>query len=111
MTFTNWVHTEQLQNFSTVEEKVVLDAYQPNGEWNLLSADTFRYAVYYDSIPYYGFPHVGFRIKMSRVATYYLFNIVTPVTVLSLLTALVFVLPCDSGEKVCPLQPFSNYGF
>ena len=95
--FMNWAHTENLLNFTLLSPEVELSAYEANGQWNLTKAPTFRFSISGDGINY---PLVGFELHIKRFPAYFLVNTGVPVMLLTILSALVFVLPSDSGEKV-----------
>uniref|UniRef100_A0A915EIN8 Neurotransmitter-gated ion-channel transmembrane domain-containing protein n=1 Tax=Ditylenchus dipsaci TaxID=166011 RepID=A0A915EIN8_9BILA len=46
------------------------------------------------------YPDLTFYIHIRRKTLYYLYNIVFPCLMMSILTLLVFFLPPDSGEKI-----------
>ncbi|XP_067686353.1 neuronal acetylcholine receptor subunit alpha-7-like [Haliotis asinina] len=78
---------------------VETDDFERNGEWTLNQAYSRRTEKIHnvDSETY---ATVSFIFKMQRKPDYYGVNIILPVVVLSILSALVFVLPPDSGEKM-----------
>ncbi|XP_072038542.1 neuronal acetylcholine receptor subunit alpha-7-like isoform X2 [Amphiura filiformis] len=73
------------------------DAFQENGEWELLGMPVARHEEYYYGDPY---PDVTFYMKLRRRSLYYSINILIPCVLLSALTLLGFTLPPDSGEKL-----------
>ncbi|XP_046583072.1 acetylcholine receptor subunit beta-like [Haliotis rubra] len=80
---------------------VITSEYERNGEWGLTEAFSFRQEnvrkLSSDSNTY---ATVAFKFRLQRRPGYYAINIILPVVVLSILSALVFVLPPDSGEKM-----------
>jgi hypothetical protein len=79
------------------------DFYIPNGEWDLdqtnalahhhgssLGGKTFALSV----------TMVEFQLRLRRRWAYCVITIICPVIMLSILNMLVFLLPCDSGEKM-----------
>ena len=97
----SWVSGEYKVNFSIPTDEVMLHMYTDNGEWDLLFATAWRKSLRIGVFHEEALPLTGFRIGIKRNPTYYLYNIIVPVVMLTLLTALVFVLPCEAGEKVC----------
>ncbi|XP_071100942.1 neuronal acetylcholine receptor subunit alpha-7-like [Haliotis cracherodii] len=73
--------------------------FERNGEWNLNKAYSERSEKTQD-VDAETYAAVSFVFKLQRKPDYYGINIILPVVVLSILSALVFVLPPDSGEKM-----------
>ena len=80
--------------------EVDLSNYVSNGEWELISIKTKRNVVYYGCCPNDPFPDVTFTIHIRRRTVYYLYNVICPCLMMSILTILTFCLPPDSGEKI-----------
>ncbi|XP_069108558.1 neuronal acetylcholine receptor subunit beta-2-like [Argopecten irradians] len=76
------------------EGAILLDEYQPNGEWDLLSTSAASSESSTDGAI------VTFSITVKRKPQYILYNVVLPIIMLSLLSVFVFALPVDSGEKI-----------
>lgn len=74
--------------------------YVPNGEWQLLEALLVRNVVVYPCCPQEPFPDVTITLVIRRKTLYYMYNVVMPCMMMSVLTLLVFCLPPDSGEKI-----------
>ncbi|XP_033729077.1 neuronal acetylcholine receptor subunit beta-2-like [Pecten maximus] len=73
---------------------ILLDEYQPNGEWDLLTTSAEASESQQDGAI------VTFSITVKRKPQYILYNVVLPIIMLSLLSVFVFALPVDSGEKI-----------
>ena len=43
LNFTNWISTATMVNFTNGDSQVILDIYEPNGEWELIKTETYRY--------------------------------------------------------------------
>ncbi len=73
--------------------------YISNGEWDLVGVPAVRHNILYSCCenPY---PDVTFWIVIRRKPLYYVFNLVIPCIVLTVINLLVFYLPPESGEKV-----------
>ncbi|XP_022096448.1 neuronal acetylcholine receptor subunit alpha-9-like [Acanthaster planci] len=74
-------------------------AYIDNGEWELVGMPVRNNIAYYLCCVA-PFPDVTFTIVIRRRPLFYLFNLLVPCMLISLITVLDFYLPADSGEKV-----------
>ncbi|XP_041374778.1 neuronal acetylcholine receptor subunit alpha-7-like [Gigantopelta aegis] len=73
--------------------------YETNGEWDLIATSAYRFELSDDNdLETYSSVAVSFTLK--RRPLYYGINIILPTFVLSVLSAVVFVVPVDSGEKM-----------
>ena len=79
--------------------EVDLSNYVQNGEWELIDILIERNVVYY-ACCIEPFPDVTFIIRIRRRILYYLYNVIFPCIMMSVLTLLAFCLPPDSGEKI-----------
>ncbi|XP_033120698.1 neuronal acetylcholine receptor subunit alpha-10-like [Anneissia japonica] len=70
-----------------------------NGEWILIGMPVKRNVYYYNccSEPY---PTVEFTMIIRRRPLFYLFNLLIPCMLITMLTLLDFYLPAEAGEKV-----------
>ena len=79
---------------------MILDSFEQNPEWTLVK----NAAVYSEhmKLNFSGenYPVAGFSLTLKRVPTYYVYNIIAPVLLLTLLSCLVYVMPAEAGEKV-----------
>ena len=72
--------------------------FSPNGEWELLYGSTFSITVadvHGDEIPM-----IGFTLGLKRIPDYFIYNIVMPITMLMVLSVVVYILPAEAGEKI-----------
>ena len=76
------------------------DAFTENAEWDLLEARVFNETQIFTFTPDERYPVIGFSLKLKRISTYYVYNIIIPVLILTLLSCLVYVMPSETGEKV-----------
>ena len=76
-----------------------MDAYIKNGEWFLKDIISYSESISYDCCPE-KYPFVMFEIHIRRRTLYFVFNLILPCILISLMSLLGFVLPPDSGEKV-----------
>ncbi|XP_071101679.1 neuronal acetylcholine receptor subunit alpha-7-like [Haliotis cracherodii] len=82
-------------------EGVDTGEYVKNGEWSLIEAFSERQEeTRRRNFEAKTFATVAFKFRLQRRPEYYGINIILPVVVLSILSALVFILPPDSGEKM-----------
>ncbi|KAK3796713.1 hypothetical protein RRG08_037478 [Elysia crispata] len=73
---------------------LILDRYSVSGTWELISNDL-------ENLPTEkGLTRIQFKIKLKRLRTFYILNIVLPVLFLSFTASMVFFLPADAGEKI-----------
>ena len=73
--------------------------YINNSEWKLIKLHAKRNVVYYSCCaePY---PDVTYTIQMRRKPLFYVFNMIMPCMLITLVALLGFYIPSDSGEKV-----------
>ena len=73
--------------------------YIPNSEWTLVALHARRQVKYYSCCaePY---PDVTYTIQMRRKPLFYVFNMILPCWLITLVALLGFYVPSDSGEKV-----------
>ena len=73
--------------------------YIPNNEWTLIKLHAVRNVVYYSCCaePY---PDVTYTIQMRRKPLFYVFNMIFPCLLITLVALLGFYIPSNSGEKV-----------
>uniref|UniRef100_A0A0K0ERV6 Neuronal acetylcholine receptor subunit alpha-10-like n=1 Tax=Strongyloides stercoralis TaxID=6248 RepID=A0A0K0ERV6_STRER len=80
-------------------ENVDLTNYVPSGGFDLVKVHQKRRVATYTCCPE-PYPDVTFYIHIRRKTLYYMYNVIFPCIMMSILTLLVFYLPPDSGEKV-----------
>ena len=88
-----WGHTAAEMTLKPSRSAWNLDLYEENAEWTIESTSSDAYSRNNAS-------YVDFSIELKRIPTYYLINLIAPVTLLSLLNVCVFILPPESGERV-----------
>lgn len=94
-----WSNDQSTINLQLLHDKPELSSYLRNGEWYLESFKTYLEIETFDCCPN-NFPYIIFELKIRRRTLFYLFNIVFPCILISLLSVLGFILPPDSGEKI-----------
>ncbi|RWS26207.1 nicotinic acetylcholine receptor alpha 5 subunit-like protein [Leptotrombidium deliense] len=95
----SWIYNGLQVDLYNRTSEVDLSNYVQNGEWDLLETQIIRNVVYFPCCPE-PFPDVKIVLVIRRKTLYYMYNIVLPCMMMSVLTLLVFCLPPDSGEKV-----------
>ena len=100
LVFSSWTYPNTSMQLYNDSERVDVSKYSSDGEWELTSTEVFRHALVYDNTSNEDYPAVTFRLHLRRKPMYYIVNIIGPCMLMSLLEALVFLLPPDSGEKV-----------
>ncbi|KAL3861866.1 hypothetical protein ACJMK2_007893 [Sinanodonta woodiana] len=67
--------------------------YSENGEWEYIKS-TQNYG-YHSTLPF-----VSFGLCFKRRHQYYLINLIVPIVIVDVLNNMVFLLPCESGERI-----------
>ena len=79
--------------FVSNHDKVILDTFEDNVEWELFSATSFVQSRKYEQF----FKNA---LTLRRRSQFIILHSLAPVLLLSILNILVFVLPAESGEKI-----------
>jgi nicotinic acetylcholine receptor len=97
--FGSWTYNGYQVSIEERSNAIELSNYVPNGEWDLLDTSYQVNIVRYPCCPE-PFPDITFYVRIRRRVLYYLYSVVFPCVMLSILTLLVFCLPPESGEKI-----------
>ncbi|CAF4435824.1 unnamed protein product, partial [Rotaria sp. Silwood2] len=97
--FGSWTYNGYQVSIEERSYAIELSGYVPNGEWDLLDTSYQVNIVRYPCCPE-PFPDITFYVRIRRRILYYLYSVVFPCVMLSILTLLVFCLPPESGEKI-----------
>ncbi|KAK6182810.1 hypothetical protein SNE40_010405 [Patella caerulea] len=99
--FGSWIYSGDWMDFiiSNNDTPVDLSYYMKNSEWELLSINQQK-NIRRHSCCSETHPDLTFMLHIRRKTFYYIFNIIVPCTMLSILTMLTFWLPPTSGEKI-----------
>lgn len=81
------------------DRQIELSSYVNNSEWDLLSV-VLQKSVRTHSCCSDPYPDLTYTLHVRRKTFYYIFNIIVPCIMLSILTLLTFWLPPTSGEKI-----------
>ncbi|KAM3721114.1 Neuronal acetylcholine receptor [Dirofilaria immitis] len=97
--FGSWTYHGFQVDITNRSGNVDLSNYVESGEFDLVRVFQKRRIVKYTCClePY---PDVTFYIHIRRKTLYYLYNVVFPCLMMSVLTLFVFILPPDSSEKI-----------
>ncbi|XP_077992602.1 neuronal acetylcholine receptor subunit alpha-10-like [Glandiceps talaboti] len=71
-----------------------------NGEWDLNELEANNNVQYYPDSPGIPYTDVTYIIDFERRSLFYVFNLLMPCTLISLMTVLTFFLPCESQGKI-----------
>ncbi|XP_060063546.1 acetylcholine receptor subunit beta-like [Ylistrum balloti] len=93
VTFTNWGYRNTEVRFAISSNEVNLDNYRDNEEWSI--EKTVLETEDVNSINY-----ATFTLTLARRSLFFLANLVFPILILSLLNAIVFLLPPATGERI-----------
>ncbi|XP_033735708.1 acetylcholine receptor subunit alpha-1-B-like [Pecten maximus] len=88
-----WGYSNNEVSLGPYNTELSLDFYETNGEWSLDKTETGTYVLGEISLAI-------FNITISRLPAFHVVNTLMPIYLLLLMNPLVFVLPCDSGERV-----------
>ncbi|UJR35588.1 hypothetical protein I4U23_028340 [Adineta vaga] len=97
--FGSWTYNGYQVSIAERDNAIELSNYVPNGEWDLIDTSYQVNIVRYPCCPE-PFPDITFYVRIRRRILYYLYSVVFPCVMLSVLTLLVFCLPPESGEKI-----------
>ncbi|XP_070570320.1 acetylcholine receptor subunit alpha-like isoform X2 [Ptychodera flava] len=97
MKFGPWQHdgTEvYMYGFSDITE------YESDGQWDLTSMSLDAHVEYYPDHPGIPYTDVTYHVILKRRPQYYVFNLLLPNALFTVVTVTVFYLPPESGEKI-----------
>ncbi|CAJ0954853.1 unnamed protein product, partial [Mesorhabditis belari] len=97
--FGSWTYHGFQVDITNRSVNVDLSNYVTSGEFDLVAVYQKRRVVKYTCCPE-PYPDLTFYIHIRRKTLYYMYNVVFPCLMMSVLTLLVFWLPPDSGEKI-----------
>ncbi|XP_013885502.1 neuronal acetylcholine receptor subunit alpha-10 [Austrofundulus limnaeus] len=99
LTFGSWTHNGNQMDLINALDSADLTDFVPNVEWEVLGMPAKKNVILYGccSDPY---PDITFTLHLKRRASFYIFNLLIPCMMISILAPLGFYLPADSGEKI-----------
>lgn len=114
--FGSWIYSGRWMEFYSPADGIDLTHYIDNSEWELVdikfektlrmrpfgtssaTESVYHNGTFYDAEDYH--PDLVYTLHIRRRTFYYIFNIIVPCVMLSVLTLLTFWLPPTSGEKI-----------
>ncbi|CAG9537308.1 unnamed protein product [Cercopithifilaria johnstoni] len=90
---------EHVETVWIVDKGIDLSDYYPSVEWDILGISGKRHEIRYSCCES-PFIDLTYEIHLRRKTLFYAVNLIFPIVGISFLTALVFYLPSDGGEKI-----------
>ncbi|KAK0428205.1 hypothetical protein QR680_010672 [Steinernema hermaphroditum] len=99
--FGSWIYDQSQLDVQIVDRydgkaPFTKDSFTENGEWEIVANRTRKVLRGRQSV----YPTIVFEMHLRRRVLFFMYNIVAPCAMLSILTMMQFMLPCESGEKV-----------
>lgn len=94
ITFGVWTSPLEAIDVDLGKNGIRLKHYQENGEWDLVHTSSKSAESKWAGAT------VTFTLTVKRRPDYYIFNVIIPILLLSILAVFTFVIPVDSGEKM-----------
>uniref|UniRef100_A0A7N9AUX3 Cholinergic receptor, nicotinic, alpha 1 (muscle) n=1 Tax=Mastacembelus armatus TaxID=205130 RepID=A0A7N9AUX3_9TELE len=95
-----WTYDGLLVVINPDNDRPDLSNFMESGEWVLKDYRSWKHWVYYTCCPDTPYLDITYHFLMLRLPLYFIVNVIIPCMLFSFLTALVFYLPTDSGEKM-----------
>ncbi|XP_033637775.1 neuronal acetylcholine receptor subunit alpha-10-like [Asterias rubens] len=96
--FGSWQHDAKYIDYPGFYTDAAM--YQHNGEWDTFQMEVQRNVKIYDCCPDKKYPDLTFTIILRRKPLFYVVNLIIPCALISAMSIVEFILPCNSGEKV-----------
>ncbi|CAJ0574631.1 unnamed protein product, partial [Mesorhabditis spiculigera] len=99
MKFGSWTWDGTKLELRVDENGLDTSTFMSNGEWKLVATSALRNTQYYTCCPepYYD---IVFTFTIHRRSLFYVFNLILPCILITMLTLIGFTLPPDAGEKM-----------
>ncbi|XP_033731030.1 neuronal acetylcholine receptor subunit beta-4-like [Pecten maximus] len=98
---TSWAYTIQELDLEHLLPEVNARLLSPNGEWSYIGSSINRDVIIEEtSSGQSQYAMLRYAMKLERMRSFYVTNIILPVTLTAILNVLVFMIPNDSGEKI-----------
>uniref|UniRef100_A0A0R3RH77 Neur_chan_LBD domain-containing protein n=1 Tax=Elaeophora elaphi TaxID=1147741 RepID=A0A0R3RH77_9BILA len=99
--FGSWIYDQSQLDVQIMERydgknPFTRDSFIENGEWEIVANRTRKVLRGRQT----NFSTVVFELHLRRRVLYFIYNIIAPCFMLSMLTMMQFLLPCESGEKI-----------
>ncbi|CAJ0599047.1 unnamed protein product [Cylicocyclus nassatus] len=100
--FRSWIYDTSQLDLTMVtrydgKSPFTRDSFTENGEWEIVDNRTFKYQQHSEDAEY---ATVVFELHLRRRTLFFMYNIIAPCVMLSILTVTQFLLPSECGEKV-----------
>uniref|UniRef100_A0A915Q741 Neurotransmitter-gated ion-channel ligand-binding domain-containing protein n=1 Tax=Setaria digitata TaxID=48799 RepID=A0A915Q741_9BILA len=100
--FGSWIYDQSQLDVQIMERydgknPFTRDSFIENGEWEIVANRTRKVVIRGRQAV---FPTIVFELHLRRRVLYFIYNIIAPCFMLSMLTMMQFILPCESGEKI-----------
>ncbi|XP_033108211.1 neuronal acetylcholine receptor subunit alpha-3-like, partial [Anneissia japonica] len=99
MSFGSWAHDITQVNLIPPSLKGITDQYKDNGEWNLIKMPIMEEEVLFSCCENH-FKLLTFQLNLARKPDFYIYNLILPYVLISVMSLLAFYLPPESGEKM-----------
>ncbi|XP_074659528.1 neuronal acetylcholine receptor subunit alpha-10-like [Tubulanus polymorphus] len=99
MDFASWTYDGEHINLIQVGEKGDTSSYMQNTEWDLRAFHVRSMLVTFSCCEV-KWPIMRYTVQMRRKPLFYIFNMVLPCNLITLVALLGFYVPSDSGEKI-----------
>ncbi|KAL3832636.1 hypothetical protein ACJMK2_024264 [Sinanodonta woodiana] len=99
MEFASWTYDAYRLNIINIGDEGDISNYVTNSEWALLEYKHRRQEITFSCCPE-PYVFVKYYIVIKRRPLFYLFNMVMPCVLITLVALLGFYMPSDSGEKI-----------
>ena len=94
-----WYFTDDKVEIRPKFPYVSMTNYNPNGEWEVLNTSTKIYK-WVMTTNFTNFTDIQYHVVVKRRSLFYIYYIILPVVLLSVLNVICFFIPSESGEKV-----------
>ncbi|XP_041365681.1 ligand-gated ion channel 4-like isoform X2 [Gigantopelta aegis] len=99
MSFSSWTYDAYQVNILNVGTEGDTSNYMNSTEWNLINFVQEREVVIFSCCPE-PYIFINYHILIKRRPLFYMFNLVVPCLLITLVSLLGFYMPSDSGEKI-----------
>ncbi|XP_045179220.2 neuronal acetylcholine receptor subunit alpha-2-like [Mercenaria mercenaria] len=98
----SWTYTIEEVKLDHLHEKVNLEDFEMHGEWEITHTEIEdkNLTEHLPDGTVRVYPQLDFWIYLRRRTQFYNLNVMMPIILTSLMVALVFIVPVDSGEKL-----------
>ncbi|NP_001355515.1 AcetylCholine Receptor [Caenorhabditis elegans] len=97
--YASWAYDGTKIDLLLKSEQGDLTNYITNTEWSLIGIRAEKNQVIYSCCPE-PYPFIDVHVTIERRAMFYVFNLILPCVLISLIALMGFYMPTDSGEKV-----------